>query len=61
MKQLNIMLRKQFRINRIRRIAFKEKLKEEEKIRKTGSNYPVNTEKNNNIQKKEDKKFPFLL
>ena len=55
------MLRKQFRINRIRRIAFKEKLKEEEKIRKTGSNYPVNTEKNNNIQKKEDKKFPFLL
>ena len=61
MKQLNIMLRKQFRINRLKRLALKEKLKEEEKIRKTGSNYPVNTEKNNNIKKKEDKKFPFLL
>lgn len=57
MKQLSIMLRRQFRINRIRRIAFKEKIK----VRKTRSNYPVNTEKNNNIQKKEDKKFPFLL
>ena len=61
MNKLNIMLRRQFRISRLRRISLKEKLKEEEKIKKTGSNFPVNTEKNNDFKVKIDKKFPFLL
>ena len=61
MNKLNIMLRRQFRISRLRRIALKEKLKEEEKIKKTGSNFPVNTEKNKDFKVKIDKKFPFLL
>tara|TARA_B100001057_G_scaffold73866_1_gene68275 strand:+ start:332 stop:499 length:168 start_codon:yes stop_codon:yes gene_type:complete len=55
------MLRRNLKINRIKRIIKKEKRDEIKKIDKTGSNYPVDLEKKKNWRLREDKCFPPLL
>ena len=55
------MLRRNLKINTLKRLARKEKMKEIKKIDKTGSNFPVNLEKNKDWRTREDKCFPFLL
>ena len=55
------MLRRSFRLSRIRRLALKEKRKNEEILRKKGHNYPVNTDKFKDFKKKVDKSYPFFL
>ena len=55
------MLRRNFRFSRIRRLALKEKRKNEEILRKKGNNYPVNTDKFKDFKKKLDKSYPFFL
>ena len=45
------MLRRNLKINRLKRLVRKEKMKEIKKIDKTGSNFPVNLEKNKGITK----------
>ena len=49
------------KINRLKRLVRKEKMKEIKKIDKTGSNFPVNLEKNKDWRVREDKCFPPLL
>ena len=46
------MLRRSFRLSRIRRLALKEKRKNEEILNKKGNNYPVNTDKFKDFKKK---------
>ena len=58
---MNRFLRKNFKINRIKRIVKKKKILEEEKIKKNGTNFPVNIEKINNWKNKINRDFPFLL
>ena len=55
------MLRRNFRFSRIRRLALKEKRKNEQILRKKGHNYPVNTDKFKDFKKKIDKSYPFFL
>jgi hypothetical protein len=58
---MNRLLRQNFKINRIKRIVKKKKMLEEEKIKKNGTNFPVDIEKINNWKNKINKDFPFLL
>ena len=55
------MLRRSVRLSRIRRLALKEKIKNEEIMRKKGNNYPVNIDKLKDFRKKVDKSYPFFL
>jgi len=52
---LNSRLRIGFKKAQIKRLIQKQKMKEHEKIKKTGSNFPVE------IKKNIDRRFPFLL
>ncbi len=50
-------LRIGFKKAQLKRLIQKQKMKEKEKIKKTGSNFPVDINK----VKNNDKTFPFLL
>ena len=55
------LLNRNFKFMRKHRKYLKEKYKEDEKIKKTGSNFPVDLEKKNKWKHKINKDFPFLL
>ncbi len=54
-------MKRNLKIMRKHRKYLKEKYKEDEKIKKTGNNFPVNFEKKNYWKHKINNDFPFLL
>ena len=55
------MLRNSFILSKIKRLKFKKKFIEEQKIKKNGNNFPVNTDKLKDFKQKKDKSYPFFL
>ena len=54
------MMRRNLKMMRKHRKYLKQKYTEEEKIKKIGTNFPVNLDKSN-WKYKKDKSYPFLL
>jgi len=54
-------MKRNIKIMRIHRQYLKEKIIENEKIKKKGTNFPVDTNKLKDWKNKQNRDFPFLL